>query len=81
MDLYQHFTSSSICDFILNHKRSAHLHNLFMDFPQSKVPNGGLHEERYSEKINEIKTSFLQLHVPYTLLGAISILKFVFKQV
>ena len=41
------------CDFILNYKMSAHLHNLFMDFPHFKVPNGGFHEERYSEKTND----------------------------
>ena len=58
MDLYQIFISSSLCDFTLNYKISAHLHNLFMDFPQFKVPNWGLHEERYSEKTNDNKDIF-----------------------
>ena len=58
MDLYQIFINSSLCDFILNCKISAHLQKLFMDFPQFKVPNGGLHEERYSEKTNDNKDIF-----------------------
>ena len=35
-----------------------HMHNFVMDFPQFKVPNGGLHEERYSEKTNDNKDIF-----------------------
>ena len=57
MDLYQICISSSLCDFILNYKISAHLQNLFMDFPQFKVPNGAS-EERYSEKTNDNKDIF-----------------------
>ena len=38
--LYKNYISSSLCDVILNYKMSAHLQNLFMDFPQFKVPNG-----------------------------------------
>ena len=31
MDLYQIFSSCSLCDIILNYKISAHLHNICMD--------------------------------------------------
>ena len=77
MDLYQIFISSSLCDFIQNYKISAHLHNLFMDFPQFKVPNGASMRNAILRKLMTIKTYFLQLHVPYTLLSAIGILKLV----
>ena len=77
MDLYQICISSSLCDFIINYKMSAHLHNLFMDFPQFKVPNGAFMRNAILRKLMTIKTYFLQLPVPYTLLSAIGILKFV----
>ena len=48
-----------------------------MDFPQFKVPNGASMRNAILRKLMTIKTSFLQLHVPYTLLSAIGILKFV----
>ena len=61
MDVYKIVISSLLCDAILNYKISAHLHNLFMDFPQFKVPNGASY--------------FLQLHVSDTLLSATAILE------
>ena len=77
MDLYKIYISSSLCDAILNHKMSAHLHNLFMDFPQLKVPNGASMRNAILRKLITVKTYFLQLHVPDTLLNAIAILEFV----
>ena len=79
MDLYQIFSSCSLCDIILNYKISAHFHNICMDFPQFQSAKWDIYEERYSEKTNYSKHihCFLQLHVPYTLVGAIAILKFV----
>ena len=77
MDIYQIYTSSSLCDAILNYKMSAHLHNLFIDFPQFKVPNGASMRNAILRKLITVKTNFLQLHVPDTLLSAIAILEFV----
>ena len=77
MDLYQICISSSICDAILNYKISAHLHNLFMDFPQFKVPNGASMRNAILRKLITVKTYFLLLHVPDTPLSAIAILEFV----
>ena len=77
MDLYQIYISSSLCDAILNLKISAHLHNLFMDFPQFKVPNGASMRDAILRKLITVKTYFLQLPVPDTLLSAIAILEFV----
>ncbi len=77
MVLYQIYISSSLCDAILNYKISAHLHNLFMDFPQFKLPNGASMRNAILRKLITVNTCFLQLHVPYTLVGAIAILKFV----
>ena len=69
MDLYQIYISSSLCDAILNYKISAHLHNLFMDFTQFKVPNGASMRNAILRKLITAKTYFLQLHVPDTLLS------------
>ena len=77
MDLYQIYISSSLCDAILNYKISAHLKNLFMDFPQFKVTNGASMRNAILRKLITVKTYFLQLHVPDTLLTAIAILDFV----
>ena len=78
MDLYQIFISSSLCNFILNYKISAHLHNVCMDFPQLQSAKWGIYEERYYEKTNYRKDMFSSvIYVPYTLYGAIAILKFV----
>ena len=77
MDLHQIFNSSSLCDVILNYKMSAHLHNLFMDFPQFKVPNGASMRNAILRKLITVKTYFLQLNVPDSLPSAIAILKFV----
>ena len=76
MDLYTIFINSSLCDAILNYKISAHLQNLFMDFPQFKVSNGASMRNAFLRKLLIVKT-FLQLHVPDTLLSAIAILEFV----
>ena len=80
MDLYKIYISSSLCDAMLNYKMSAHLHNLFMDFPQFKVPNGASTRNAILRKLITVKTYFLQLHVPDTLLSAIDIFE-LFKQV
>ncbi len=77
MDLYQIYISGSLCDAILNYKISAHLHNLFMDFPQFKVPNVASMRNAILRKLIIVETYFLQLHVPGTLLSAIAILEFV----
>ena len=77
MDLYQIYISSSLCDAILNNNISAHLHNLFMVFPQFKVPNEASMRNAILRKLITVKTYFLQLHVPDTLLSAIAILEFV----
>ena len=77
MDLYQIYIGSSLCDAVLNYKMSAHLHNLFMDFPQFKVPNVSSTRNTIRRKLITVKTYFLQLHVPDTLLSAIAILEFV----
>ena len=77
MDLYKIVINSSLCDAMLNSKISAHLHNLFMDFPQFKVPNGASMRNAILRKLITVKTYFLQLHVPDTLKGAIAILEFV----
>ena len=77
MDLYQIYIGSSLCDAILNYTLSAHLHNLFMNFPQFKVPNGAFMRNAILRKLITIKTYSLQLHVPDTLLSAIAILEFV----
>ena len=77
MDLYQIYISNSLCDAILNYKISAHLHNLFMTFPQFKVQNGTSTRNTILRKLITVKTYFLQLHVPDTLLSAIAILEFV----
>ena len=71
------FISSSLCDAILDYTISAHLHNLFMDFPPFKVPNGASMRNAILRKRITVKTYFLQLHVPDTLLSAIAILEFV----
>ena len=77
MDLYQIYISSSIYDATLNCKISAHLHNLFMDFPQFKVPNVASTRNTILRKLITVKTYVLQLHVPDTRLSAIAILEFV----
>ena len=77
MDIYQIYISSSLCDAILNYQISAHLHNLFMDFPQFKGPNGASMRNAILRKLITVKTCFLQLHVPDTLLSAIAILEFI----
>ena len=77
MDLYKIVINSSLCDAILNYNISAHLHNLFMDFPQFKVPNGASMRNAILRKLITVKIYFLQLHVPDTLLSAIAILEFV----
>ena len=59
-----------LCDAILNYKISAHLHNLFMAFPQFKVPNGASMRNAILRKLITVKTYFLQLRVPDTLLSA-----------
>ena len=69
--------SGSLCDAILNLKFSANLHNLFMDFPQFKVPNRASMRNDILRKLITVKTYFLQLHIPDTLLSAIAILEFV----
>ena len=43
----------------------------------SKVPNGTSMRSAILRKLITVNTCFLQLHVPYTLVGAIAILKFV----
>ena len=43
----------------------------------SRVPNEAPIRNAVLRKLITVKTCFLQLHVPYTLLGAIAILKFV----
>ena len=81
MVLYQFVISSSLCDVILNYKISAHLHNISMDLPQFKVPNGASMRNAILRNLITVKTCFLQLYVPYTLLGAIAILEFVMLKV
>ena len=76
MDLFKIFISSSLCDAILNYKISINLHNLFMDFAQFKVPNGASMRNAILRKLITVKTYFLQLYVPDTLLSAIAILEF-----
>ncbi len=44
-----------------------------MDFPQFKVPNGASMRDAILRKLITVKTYFLQLHVPDTLLRAIAI--------
>ena len=58
MDLYQIFSSCSLCDIILNYKISAHLHNICMDFPQFQSAKWDIYEEHYSEKTNYSKHMF-----------------------
>ena len=77
LSLYQIFISSSLCDVILNFKLSAHLRIICMDFAQFKVANGVSMRNAILRNLITVKTCFLQLHVPYTLLGAIAILKFI----
>ena len=77
MDLYTIFISSSLYDAILDYKISAHLHNVFIDFPQFKVPNVASMRNAILRKRITVKTCFLQLHIPDTLLSAIAILEFV----
>ena len=48
-----------------------------MDFAQFKVPNGASMRNAILRKLITVKTYFLQLHVPDTLLSAIAILEFV----
>ncbi len=74
MNLYQIYISSSLCDATLNYKISAHFHNSFMDFPQFKVPNGASTRNAILRILITVKTYFLQLHVPETLLSAIGLL-------
>ena len=57
MDLCQIFISS-LCDFIVNFKISAQLHNICMDFGQFQNANWGIYEELYSEKTNYSKYMF-----------------------
>ena len=66
------FNCSSLCDAILNYKSSAHLHNICMDFPQFQSENGASTRNAILGKLITVKTYFLQLHIPYTLLSAIS---------
>ena len=77
MDLYKIYISSSLCDAILNYKNSAHLHNLFMNFQQFKLPNGAFTRNAILRQLITVKPYFLQLHVPDTLLSAIAIFEFV----
>ena len=77
MDRYQIYISYSLCDAMQNYKMSAHLHNLFMALPQFKVPNGASTRNTILRKLISVKTYFLQLQVPDTLLSAIAILEFV----
>ena len=60
MDLYQIYISSSLCDAILNYKMSAHLHNLFMDFPKRSVATSALEEIKHSAE----NYSFVLLEFP-----------------
>ena len=57
--------------------RITHLHNLCMDFPQVKEPNGASMRNTILRKLIAVNSCFLQFHVPYTLLGALAILKIV----
>ena len=66
------FNCSSLCDAIQNYKSSAHLHNICMDFPQFQSENVTSTRNAILRKLITVKTYFLQLHVPYTLLSAIS---------
>ena len=49
MYLYQICSSYLLCDYILNSKMSAHLHNICMDFPQFHSDED-VYGKRYSEK-------------------------------
>ena len=75
-ELYQICSSCVLCRYRINFKISAHLHNLYHDFPEFHADQACFHGKASFEKITSdivIKCSAIVL---YTISGAINILDF-----